>query len=204
MKIKSITLLALCVSAYLILFYGIENIGINALVLCVITLILSWIDNPYSLLPKKVQLVTVLYLLSGFAVAWHASFWSITSLYLTYGIFVAMRYEPQSSIVIACYNGIKSTKLGLVLLVSLLFKGLSKGNKLLWQRAGLVVKPLLITVLFYILYAFANPDFGFDFEWNLSFLEKINFLPWFGFVYSLVHEFDRIVRFQMGWPSSVK
>lgn len=91
MKIKSITLLALCVSAHLILFYGAENIGINALVLCVITLILSWIDNPYSLLPKKVQLVTVLFLLSGFAVAWHATFWSITSLYLTYGIFVAQR-----------------------------------------------------------------------------------------------------------------
>ncbi len=155
-----------------------EEMGVNALIFSV--LMIAGVTWQHNLAHEKVwRMAAGGHLLAALGVFWHGISVAIPIYHLSAFLLPGFVYAIRSRFPVAFINGVVATFGGGI--VSWLFstmsnhtrtgiepKGLASSAK---QTFTLYLAPLLVTVLFYFLYANANPDFAFDIsisEWNLN------------------------------------
>ena len=164
MKLKNI-LLFLAVIAYSCLFYN-QTSGVNYLIFNLLLISFSGVINPEIIKKFHWQMASSGAIISASMIIIHNSelavFANITSLILVAGI----SYNPQTSLYVSALHGLVSMIVPffsnlIQYLVDLFNPKIPKSKGLFsLKTASIYVIPLTITLIFYALYASANPVFG--------------------------------------------
>jgi Domain of unknown function (DUF4173) len=164
MKLKNIFLF-FSVIGYSCLFYK-QTSGINCLILNLFLIIFSGVINPRIIKKKYWQLASAGAIISASMIVFHnselAAFTNVTSLILVTGL----SYNQQTSLYISALHGLISIIVPfftniIQYLTDLANPKIPKSNGLFsLKTVSIYVIPLTITLVFYALYASANPVFG--------------------------------------------
>jgi Domain of unknown function (DUF4173) len=188
MKLKKI-LLFFAVIAYSCLFYN-QTSGINYLIFNVLLISFSGVINPEIIKKFHWQMVSSGAIISASMIVMHNSdlavFANVTSLILVAGI----SYNPQTSLYVSALHGLVSMIVPffsniIQYLVDLSNPKIPKSKGIFsLKTASIYIIPLTITLVFYALYASANPVFGNIIkipELNISLgLVAFTFVGWIG------------------------
>ena len=164
MKLKN-TFLFFSVIAYSCLFYN-QTSGINYLIFNLLLIGFLDVINPEVIKKIHWQMASLGSIISAFMIVLHNSelavFANISSLILVAGI----AYNPQTSIYVSVLHGLGSMIIpfftNLIQYLVVLLNPKTPKNKGLFslKTVSIYVIPLTITLVFYALYASANPIFG--------------------------------------------
>ena len=167
---KTILNWGIAVALFTYLFY--EQIqGYNTIVFSAILIGLVAHTHPALLVQRQWQKSAFVQLILAFAVAWHGLGWASFMYTGSLLVFIGFTMAPQSTVIGAWLNGFLS-----VIVVSFLdnYSKIKSGITLLFQplwryksprKPSLYLMPFSITVVFYGLYCWANPDFWLDLAW---------------------------------------
>ncbi|WP_028521844.1 DUF4153 domain-containing protein [Runella limosa] len=167
---KTIVNWGIAVSLFTYLFY--EQIqGYNTIVFSATLIGLVAHTHPALLAQKQWQKSALVQLILAFAVAWHGLGWASFMYICSLLVFIGFTMAPQSTVIGAWLNGFLSA-----MVVSFLdnFSKIKSGIASLFQplwryqrqrKPSLYLMPFSVTVVFYGLYCWANPDFWLDLAW---------------------------------------
>jgi hypothetical protein len=167
-----------------------QSLGLNALIFSLILVaILSW---QHKLHQNPIWWAGVSgYLVSAIAVFWHGNFGATMVYHLSSVLLAGMAFSAGSSFFVSLFNGLIGT-LGASFITNLpsLFGDVKKRAKALplfsgftMKKAYLYMAPASVTVVFYLLYRIANPDFFLEIEMpELDLNFKLLFYAIFGAV----------------------
>ncbi|MEZ4901487.1 MAG: DUF4153 domain-containing protein [Spirosomataceae bacterium] len=180
---KQLILWCVAVAGHTYLFY--EQVqGYNTTIFALLILTLGAISRKEHRLSPIWWLAAGIHLMVALSISWHGG--GMTQLLYASSLFVlmGMTYSPKSSLYIAWMNGLFAAICVSLAAYFTHFKDFFKSffipifKPVVDKRPSLFLMPFSITLGFYFLYSWANPDFWIDF----SFLpESINFL-FIGFV----------------------
>lgn len=145
------------------LFYN-QNLGINALIYSVF-LIIALAVSKKGLLSKTTTILSAIGMLSSAAaICYHGATWSIVTYYSSTLLFIGYVASSQSSIYVSWLNGIYNAVFGVF--HSFIYQqeeaqvSLTKKKVDLGQLIKVVVIPLILVVIFTVLYSTSNPVFN--------------------------------------------
>lgn len=145
------------------LFYA-QNLGINALLYSLFLIVTLLINHKKLLFKKTIILSGIAMLASATAICAHGSDWSVFMYFLSTFLFLGYIASSQSSIYVSWLNGIYTSLFGMF---HSLFYQLEKEQKPdnvekidIAQVIKLVIIPVILIVIFTLLYRSSNPIFN--------------------------------------------
>ncbi len=145
------------------LFYA-QNLGINALLYSLFLIIILFINYKRLLFAKTIILSSLAMLASATAICMHGSDWSIFMYFLSTFLFLGYVASSQSSIYVGWLNGMYTILFGVF---HSLFYQIETEKKLeptekvdISQVIKLVIIPVVLIVIFTLLYSSSNPIFN--------------------------------------------
>jgi hypothetical protein len=173
MKSQNI-LLFFAVVAYSWLFYQ-QTAGINFLIFSALLIGFSAVCNPHLIKNGNWQISASGALLTALMVVWHHSQLAVIAHFTSMILVIGFTYSPASSVYVSALHGLLSLVLPyfthtIKFLIDLTDPKAPKSKGAFsFKTASVYVIPLTITLVFYALYASANPVFA-----NLIKIPKIN------------------------------
>ena len=155
---------------HVFLFYE-QSLGFNALIFsCIVVTLITWQQRATLMREMNWKLAVAGHMIAAIAVAWHASIPGMLIYHLSFFVLAGYVFSVKSSFPVAFFNGIVAGVSGAFLAAIPRFikdaSAKSKGFGFSFQRTVLYVAPISVTVLFYIFYSAANPDFMLDIKWS--------------------------------------
>ncbi len=173
MKLKNI-LLFFAIVAYSCLFYQ-QTAGINFLIFNGFLLAFLGVINPELLKNKNWQISALGSFLSALMIVWHHSQLAVIAHITSMILVIGFTYSPVSSVYVATWHGLLSLVIPyftrtIQYLIDLNDPKIPKSKGVFsFKTASIYIIPLTITLVFYALYASANPVFA-----DLIKIPKIN------------------------------
>lgn len=173
MKLKNIFLF-FSIVAYSCLFYQ-QTAGINFLIFNGFLLAFSGVINPTSLKNKNWQISALGAFLSALMIVWHHSQLAVIAHVTSMILWIGFTYSPTSSVYVSALHGFLSLFVSyftntIQYLIDLTDPKVPKSKGVFsFKTASIYVIPLIITLVFYTMYASANPVFA-----DLIKIPKIN------------------------------
>lgn len=159
---------SLFIAVHTWLFYE-ESLGLNGLIFSMV--LVSFLTWYHQLQTQRIWwLGAGGHLISALAVFWHGDFTSSLMYYLSSLVVAGLMYSPKGSLPVLLLNGLLgSIGSALVASVPVLWADMRKSlaelpfvSGITSSKAYLYVAPATVSVLFYLLYYSANPDFFLD------------------------------------------
>ncbi len=160
----------LAIATHTWLFYA-QSFGFNSLVFAILAVLLSFFEQPTLIRQPHWRIASMAYIMAGLATAWHASDWAISSYFVAFWVLVGMKFDARSNVLVGLLNGILASNIfGFVGKINLFIRDISTAlakylSFLPRTKAATFLLPALITIVFYFLYSFANPDFRIQLSW---------------------------------------
>ena len=173
MKLKNIFLFFALV-AYSCLFYQ-QTAGINFLIFSSFLLAFSGVINPAILKNRNWQISAFGVFLTALMIVWHHSQLAVVAHVTSMILVIGFTYSPLSSVYVAALHGLLSIILPfftktMQYLIDIGNPNIPKYKGIFsFKTASIYIFPLIITLVFYALYASANPVFA-----DLIKIPKIN------------------------------
>lgn len=164
MKLKNI-FLTFAVTAYICLFYK-QSSGINFLIFNLLLIFFSGVINPLIIKKFHWKIVVLGAIISSSMIVWNHSALAIIANVISLILVIGITYNPLTSLYISVVHGVISLivpffKMLIQFLVDLANPKLPKSKGVSTMKTvSIYVIPLTITLVFYALYASANPVFG--------------------------------------------
>ena len=164
MKLKNIFLF-FAIVAYSCLFYQ-QTAGINFLIFSSLLLVFSGVINPEILKNRNWQISALGSFLTALMIVWHHSQLAIVAHVTSMMLVIGFTYAPASSIYVSALHGLLSMIIPYFTHFIQFFADLTDPKKpkargvFSFKTASVYIIPLTITLVFYTLYASANPVFA--------------------------------------------
>ena len=164
MKLKNIFLF-FAIVAYSCLFYQ-QTAGINFLIFSSLLLVFSGVINPEILKNRNWQISALGSFLTALMIVWHHSQLAIIAHVTSMILVIGFTYAPASSIYVSALHGLLSMIIpyftnSIQYLADLTDPKKPKARGVFsFKTASIYIIPLTITLVFYTLYASANPVFA--------------------------------------------
>ncbi len=173
MKLKNIFLF-FAIVAYSCLFYN-QTAGINFLIFSSFLLAFSVVINPAILKNRNWQISALGSFLTALMIVWHHSQLALVTHLVSMILVIGFTYSPASSVYVSALHGILSMVIPyfthtLQYLIDIGNPKIPKSKGVFsFKTASIYIFPLIVTLVFYTLYASANPVFA-----DLIKIPKIN------------------------------
>ncbi|MDF7821604.1 DUF4173 domain-containing protein [Runella sp. MFBS21] len=175
---KKLLFWGLAVGIYTYLFYD-QLHGYNVVVFSVVIIGLIMASQSHVRQSKEWWLGCATYFAASLGLAWHTSPWLPMMYWMSLLVLAGLTYAPKSSLLVAFCNGfLNLIGVSFFWKRKYLFQGfkhfVGNGKRVLGQaKYSLYVIPFSVTAFFYLLYCWANPEFGIElptFELEVDFL----------------------------------
>lgn len=176
-KLRTYLLWFALTAVHTYLFYS-NATGVNALVFSLLSVaVITWY---HGLLKEKFWLLAATgHLIIAMGTAWHATFSNIAAYNISFIVLVGFVFSARSSLWVAFMNGLVGSFLfsflqAIISGIKLTHEMFLKPQRSLFliKKMPLYVAPVSVTLIFYMLYGAANPDFFLKIafpEWEFNF-----------------------------------